>query len=224
VEQGRIIYSNIRKFVFFLLSCNLAEIAVVFIGTLVGWPVPLSAIELLWINLLTDGAPALALGLEKGEPGLMQQPPRRVNEPIVTGPMLGRILLQSTSITLATLFAFWYGLTIRGSGEWARTMCFVTLMCCELIRAYTNRSERASVFKIGVFSNKFMQYAFFSSIALLLVALYVPFISDTVFGSQPMGWREWAVALPLGFIPAFVDEMCKVVLRVRDRRTRADRG
>jgi Ca2+-transporting ATPase len=223
VEQGRIIYSNIRKFVFFLLSCNLAEIAVVFIGTLVGWPVPLAAIQLLWINLLTDGAPALALGLEKGEPGLMQQPPRPAKESIVTGPMMGRIALQSTSITVATLFAFWYGLTMKGSEEWARTMCFVTLMCCELIRAYTNRSERASVFQIGVFSNKFMQYAFLSSVALLLVALYMPFISDTVFGSQPMGWREWLVVLPLGFLPAFVDEMCKLVLRLRDRRARAGR-
>ena len=119
VEQGRIIYSNIRKFVFFLLSCNLAEIAVVFLGTLVGWPVPLTAIQLLWINLLTDGAPALALGLEKGEPGLMLQPPRPVKESIVTGPMVGRIALQSTAITVATLFAFWYGLTMIGSAEWA---------------------------------------------------------------------------------------------------------
>ncbi|MCX7031263.1 MAG: cation-translocating P-type ATPase [Spirochaetes bacterium] len=224
VEQGRIIFSNIRKFVFFLLSCNLAEIAVVFIGTLVGWPVPLTAIQLLWINLLTDGAPALALGLEKGEPDLMLQPPRPVKEPIITGPMMGRILLQSSAITFAALFAFWYGLNVKGSGEWAGTMAFVTLMCCELIRAYTNRSERASIFSIGVFSNKYMQYAVFSSVALLLAALYVPFLSDRVFGSQQMGWREWAVALPLALLPAFVDEMCKVVLRLRDRRARAVQG
>jgi Ca2+-transporting ATPase len=218
VEQGRIIYSNIRKFVFFLLSCNLAEIAVVFIGTLVGWPVPLAAIQLLWINLLTDGAPALALGLEKGEPGLMKLPPRPVKEPIVTGRMAGRILVQSAAITVATLFAFWYGLTVKGSEEWARTMAFVTLMCCELIRAYTNRSERASIFSIGVFSNKFMQYAVFSSVALLAAALYLPFLSDKVFGSMPMGWREWSIVLPLGFLPAIVDELCKVVLRLRERR------
>jgi Ca2+-transporting ATPase len=224
VEQGRIIFSNIRKFVFFLLSCNLAEIAVVFIGTLIGWPVPLSAIELLWINLLTDGAPALALGLEKGEPDLMKQPPRPVKEPIITPRMMGRILLQSSAITIATLVAFWYGLNVKGSEEWARTMCFVTLMCCELIRAYTNRSERASIFTIGVFSNKFMQYAVFSSVALLLVALYVPFVSDTVFGSQFMGWREWAIALPLGFLPAVVDELVKLVMRLRGRRGAAAWG
>jgi P-type Ca2+ transporter type 2C len=221
VEQGRIIFSNIRKFVHFLLSCNLAEIAVVFLGTLVGWPVPLTAIELLWINLLTDGAPALALGLEKGEPDLMKQPPRPVKEPIITIRMAGRILLQSAAITVATLFAFWYGLNVKGSEEWARTMCFVTLMCCELIRAYTNRSERASIFTIGVFSNKFMQYAVFSSVALLAVALYMPFISDRVFGSQFMGWREWLVALPLGFLPAIVDELVKVVMRLRARRASA---
>ena len=224
VEQGRIIFSNIRKFVFFLLSCNLAEIAVVFIGTLVGWPVPLAAIQLLWINLLTDGAPALALGLEKGEPDLMRQPPRPAKEPIITGRMVGRIVLQSSAITLATLCAFWYGLNVKGSEEWARTMCFVTLMCCELIRAYTNRSERASVFAIGVFSNRFMQYAVLSSVALLAVALYVPFLSDKVFSSQFMGWREWLVALPLSFAPAIVDELAKLVMRLRGRRGAAVRG
>ena len=84
VEQGRIIFSNIRKFVYFLLSCNLGEIGTIFLGTLLGWPVPLTAIQLLWMNLLTDGAPALALGMEKGEPGIMTRPPRPRGSPSST--------------------------------------------------------------------------------------------------------------------------------------------
>ncbi len=88
VEQGRIIFSNIRKFVYFLLSCNLGEIGTIFLGTLFGWPVPLTAIQLLWMNLLTDGAPALALGMEKGEPGIMDRPPRPAREPIINRSMV----------------------------------------------------------------------------------------------------------------------------------------
>jgi Ca2+-transporting ATPase len=222
VEQGRIIYSNIRKLVFFLLRATSPRSPWSSSARSSAGRRRLAAIQPAWINLTT--APLPALGAREGGTGPLQQC-RRAREGVDRhGPMVGRIALQSTAITVATLFAFWYGLTMKGSGEWARTMCFVTLMCCELIRAYTNRSERASIFAIGVFSNRFMQYAFLSSVALLLVALYMPFISDRVFGSMPMGWREWTVVLPLGFLPAVVDELAKLVLRLRDRRARADRG
>ena len=106
VEQGRIIYSNIRKFVFYLLSCNVAEIAIIFIATLAGWPTPLTAIQLLWLNLLTDGAPALALGMEKGDPDIMEQKPRPKHEPIINRLMMIRIAVMTVALTSVVLAAF----------------------------------------------------------------------------------------------------------------------
>ena len=120
VEQGRVIYSNIRKFVYYLLSCNLAEIAIIFFAALLGYPVPLTAIQLLWLNLITDGAPALALGVEKGDPDIMQQAPRHPKEPIINKRMAIGIVVQTVAITSVTLAAYFIGLNYYP--EYAKTM------------------------------------------------------------------------------------------------------
>ncbi len=216
IEQGRIIFSNIRKFVYFLLSCNLGEIGTIFLGTLLGWPVPLTAIQLLWMNLLTDGAPALALGMEKGEPGIMDRPPRPPREPIINRSMVLGLVLQTVAITAASLLAFWIGLNVFGSEPVAHTMAFVMLSGCQLARAYTNRSERASLFSLGVFSNRWMQYAVLVSSALLLAAVYIPGL-NTVFNAVPLRLAHWAYLGPLLFVPAIVDELAKLGLRIADR-------
>jgi len=220
IEQGRIIFSNIRKFVFFLLSCNLGEIGTIFLGTLFGWPVPLTAIQLLWMNLLTDGAPALALGLEKGEPGIMNRPPRPTGEPIINRSMLLALAVQTVAITAVSLFAFWIGSTVFGGVEEARTMAFLVLSGCQLIRAYTNRSERASVFAIGVFSNRWMQYAVALSTALLLAVVYIPGVNN-VFNTIPLSLMQWAYIAPLLVVPAIADELTKLGRRIADRRAAA---
>lgn len=213
VEQGRIIYSNIRKFVFFLLSCNVAEIMVIFLGTLFGWGVPLTAIQLLWLNLLTDGAPALALGLEKGDPDIMDRPPRPVREPIVNRLMTMGIGVQTVAITTVVLAAFYIGrMWDPGSPILGRSMAFVTLSASELARAYTARSERASLFRLGVFSNKYMQYAVVLSVVLLLAAVYVPFLQP-IFDTVALGTREWMVILPLLLVPSVAAEITKAVIR-----------
>jgi Ca2+-transporting ATPase len=217
VEQGRIIFSNIRKFVYFLLSCNLGEIGTIFLGTLLGWPVPLTAIQLLWMNLLTDGAPALALGMEKGEPGIMTRPPRPAAEPIINGSMGIGLALQAVAITAVSLCAFWVGLHVFGSVETAQTMAFVTLSGCQVLRAYTNRSERASVFSLGLFSNKWMQYAALTSIVLLAAVVYVPGL-NTVFNAVPLCGLAWAYLAPLLVAPAVVDELLKLGTRLGERR------
>ena len=114
VEQGRVIYSNIRKFVFFLLSSNVAEIMIIFLATLAGLPAPLTAIQLLWLNLITDGAPALALAMEKGDPDIMDQKPRAKSEPIVNRSMGVGIIVQTITQTGAVLTAFasgWHGIS-----------------------------------------------------------------------------------------------------------------
>jgi len=210
IEQGRIIYSNIRKFVYYLLSCNMAEIMILFLAMILGWPLPLVAIQLLVLNLITDGAPALALGVEKGDPDIMDRPPRPVGEPIVNREMLIGIAVQTVAITTAVLVAFRLGLP---AGEaHGRTMAFTTLSISELLRAYTSRSERYSLLALGVFSNKWMQIAVLSSLAILLAIIYVPFL-DPVFDTTFLTLADWLEMLPLILLPSVAAEINKGVLR-----------
>jgi len=222
VEQGRVIYANIRKFVFFLLSCNLAEIAVIFLATLAGTPTPLTPIQLLWLNLLTDGAPALALGMEKGDPDIMDSPPRPAHEPIINRDMRIGIIVQTIMKTAATLVAFAIGHHLQPDDGWAlaRTMAFVTLSLSELTRAYTARSELYALHKIGLFTNRFMQYAVSASLLLLLAVLYVPFLQE-VFDTVTLSATHWLYAIPLILLPSVAAELTKVYLRYLHRVERA---
>ncbi len=238
VEQGRIIYANIRKFVFFLLSSNVAEIMIIFLATLAGLPSPLTAIQLLWLNLITDGAPALALAMEKGDPDVMDHPPRPKTEPIVNGPMRLGIVVQTiaqTSVTLAALiFGLGFALESAGLGglgavlsfNWGglsgeqqellirtgETMAFATLSLAELFRAYTVRSERTSLFRLGVFSNRTMQWAVGISLTLLLLVINVPFLQP-FFNTHALTSTEWGIVVALAVIPAVAEELTKLYLR-----------
>lgn len=236
VEQGRIIYSNIRKFVFFLLSSNIAEIMIIFLATLAGLPAPLTAIQLLWLNLITDGAPALALAVEKGDPDIMEQKPRAKDEPIVNRSMAAGMIIQTITQTTAVLLAFGLGLlwhleagastignplTYILQHNWqgvdvqsAETMAFVTLSLAELFRAYTVRSERASLFSIGIFSNRYMQYAVGLSIGLLLLVINIPFLQP-IFNTHFLSPREWSVVIGLALLPAVSEEITKFFLRMK---------
>jgi Ca2+-transporting ATPase len=221
VEQGRIIYSNIRKFVYYLLSCNMAEIMIIFLGTLFGSQSPLAAIQLLWLNLLTDGAPALALGMEKGDPDIMDQPPRPPKEPIINRVMIGGVIVQTITLTTAVLAAYYMGqVWAPSSFALAQTMAFVTLSLAELPVAFTVRSERVSLFRLGVLSNKYMLYAVLLSLILLLAVVYIPFLQP-VFKTVPLGLREWEVILPLILVPAAGVELTKVITSLLARRRRA---
>ncbi len=218
IEQGRVIYSNIRKFVYYLLSCNLAEIAVIFLATLAGLPSPLTAIQLLWLNLITDGAPALALGVETGDPDIMERPPRPPEEPIINKPMWLGIIVQTVAITAVTLGAYAVGLHAHPNApEYAETMAFATLSFSELLRAFTARSERYPLYKIGFFSNKSMNWAFLTSAVLLLAVIYIPGL-NTVFNAVPLGWTQWRLMLPLLVVPALAAEATKAYLRRKERR------
>lgn len=215
VEQGRIIYSNIRKFVYYLISCNMAEILIIFLPTILGKGSPLAPIQLLWLNLITDGAPALALGTEKGDPDIMQQNPRPPKEPIINRLMISGVAVQAIAITGATLTAYLIGLA--RDPAIADTMAFITLSTSELFRAFTARSERYPLLKIGVFSNKWMNYAVISSLVLLLAVVYIPFFNP-IFKTQPLGIQEWLVIVPLLLIPSIAAETTKYILQYRKRR------
>ncbi len=213
IEQGRIIYSNIRKFVFYLLSCNMAEILTIFLAIAFKLPSPLNPIQLLWLNLVTDGAPALALGMEKGDPDIMDQPPRPASEPIINKLMRTGIVVQTIAITAVTLGAYLLGLYLwpaenGGLNNTAATMAFITLSFSELLRAFTARSERYPLFKIGVFRNRNMNWAVIISAVLLLAVLYVPFLQP-VFSTVPLTWDQWQYLLPLLFVPAIAAELTK---------------
>ena len=212
VEQGRVIYSNIRKFVYYLISCNMGEILIIFIGTLLGWPPVLTAIQLLWLNLVTDGAPALALGSEKGDPDIMQYPPRPPDEPIINRTMLLGIIVQTIAISAATLSAFAIGRSI--SLDLGETLAFVTLSVSELLRAYTARSENVTIFKIGVFSNPMMNWAVLASLVLIITVVYVPFLQP-IFNTTAIDPIHWLMILPLILLPSIVAELSKVLIARR---------
>jgi P-type Ca2+ transporter type 2C len=218
IEEGRIIYSNIRKFVFYLIACNIGEILIIFLSMLMGLPIPLRPIQLLWLNLVTDGAPALALGMEKGDPDIMQRPPRPTKEPVINRDMLLGIIAIPIADTIAVLGAFVIALNRYG---WdpahvatAQTVAFVTLICSELLRAYTSRSEYYSVFSIGPFSNKWMVYATGASFLLMLATLYVPFLRP-FFGTVALGLNDWLMILPFIFVAPATAELIKAILRRR---------
>ena len=224
VEQGRIIYANIRKFVYFLISCNMAEILIIFIPTVfgrwlfpeafaMGMSSPLLPIQLLWLNLVTDGAPALALGTEKGDPDIMVQKPRPPKEPIINKFMQLGVVIQTIAITGATLIAYKIGLG-HNDPRYAETLAFVTLVFSELLRAYTARSERYPLLKIGVFTSKWMNVAILASTALMLLVLYVPFLQN-IFNTLPMGWEEWRLVIPLFLIPSIAAEAVKYVVTAK---------
>jgi Ca2+-transporting ATPase len=218
IEEGRTIYSNIRKFVYYLISCNIGEILIVLVAMLTGLPLPLRPIQLLWLNLVTDGAPALALGLEKGEPDVMQRPPRPAREPIINREMVVGVAVQALVMTAAILGAFLFGLQkYPGNLAGAQTVAFTTLIVSELVRAFTVRSERISVFKIGIFTNRWMLLAVGSSLLLLLAVIYVPFF-DPIFSTVALGWTDWIVILPCSMASAAAAEILKWILRRRAAR------
>lgn len=236
VEEGRIIYSNIRKFVSFLLSCNVGEILVIFITNLLLGPTftPLVPVQLLWLNLVTDSFPALALGREQGEVDIMKHKPRSKEARILDKTMLGTIVVQAIAIFMAVFFAFQFGRMLYPDsfGETstlanafhffprdgylpsagARTFAFITLIMAELFRSFTSRSEHRSVFSLGLFTNATLNKAFLLSLVLTLLVVYVPFL-DPIFNTIPLNLRDWGVILVLALIPFFTGELFKRYLR-----------
>lgn len=214
VEEGRIIYSNIKKFVSFLLSCNIGEVLIVLIAIMMNLPVPLLPIQLLWLNLVTDSFPALALGVEKGDDNIMQEPPRSPNEPILDKEVTITIAVQSIAITIATLGAYLIGLNKFGStGEGlmaARTMAFATLILSELLRSYSSRSIEYTLFHIGFFTNKTLVKATLLSFGLMVAVMYIPFL-EQMFKLKDIGFNEWIIVLVASFIPLILGEIQKVI-------------
>lgn len=212
VEEGRIIYENIKKFVYYLLSCNIGEILLVFVSILLNLPVPLIPIQLLWLNLVTDSFPALALGVEKGEPDIMMEEPRNPNEPILNKEMIAGIVLQSIAIALASLSAYWWGINRYGLENIleARTIAFATLITAELLRVFSVRSPKYTAIQMGVFSNKKLIQGVSFSFLLMLIIIYIP-VLNPIFSTFPLGLEEWLIILPFALIPLVLGEISKLI-------------
>lgn len=198
VQEGRAIYDNIRKFVNYLLSSNMMEVAVIFIALILGWPIPLLPIHLLWINLVTDGLPAIALGVDPARPNIMQQKPQLFREQIITKGFFIRMVIAATVLTIAILGI--YGFTDKQL-VYGQTMAFTAVVLYEMVRLSAIRSE----YNLSILSNKFLVLAVLSSLALQLLILYLPLslggISlQTLFKVQPLSFTDWGILVGVGAI------------------------
>jgi Ca2+-transporting ATPase len=213
VEEGRGIYDNIKKFVHYLLSCNAGEILTMFTASLVGLPVPLLPIQILWVNLVTDGLPALALGMDPVDPGIMKKPPRDPAEPVVTKPRAILMLAQGAFIAICSLLAFCAILFIEKEGVVrARTGAFIVLSCAQLFHAFNCRSMTKSLFKLGIFTNIKLVYANFASFFLQVIVINVPFLR-TIFKVEQLSVLDWALVLAISSFPLWAMEVVKAVNR-----------
>ncbi len=217
VEQGRGIYANIRKAIHYLLSCNIGEILTIFLATLL--PVsqaPLSPVQLLWLNLVTDSLPALALGMEPVEKTAMTQPPRGKEEPLFSRAFSRRLAWQGALVGGITLLAYGLGFHLTGTFAVANTMAFATLTFSQLFHAFDVRSETTPLFRLGVLSNKAMNKAFLAGAALQAAVLLAPPLQG-VFAVVPMDLAQWGIVLGLALTPLVVCEAAKL-LRPKGRK------
>lgn len=213
VEEGRIIYSNIKKFVTFLLSANIGEVLVVLISILMNLPTPFIPIQLLWINLVTDSFPALALGVEKGDEDIMEQPPRDPNEPILNRDAIIQVVTLAVGITVGTLIAYYYALGhFDRHIESARTVAFATMITAELTKVFSIRSPKYTVFHIGFFSNPTLVKAVAFAFILMFIVIYVPFVQP-LFQTITLGLEHWAVILPCALLPFVLNEARKAIFK-----------
>jgi Ca2+-transporting ATPase len=218
VEEGRGIYDNIRKVLAFLLSCNFGEILLMLFATLLGWPAPLLPVQLLWINLVTDGLPALALSLEPPEPGVMRRRPRPAREAILAGSMLAQILFQGFLVSAAALaaFAYVYVPTPERLDD-ARAIAFCVVVFDEILRTLAVRSRTLTVFQLGWFTNPVLLLAILASILLQLLILALPF-TQPVFRASLHPWQDWLVIIGLALVPITLIE-CGKLARAAWRRS-----
>ncbi|HYF80217.1 MAG TPA: cation-transporting P-type ATPase, partial [Symbiobacteriaceae bacterium] len=231
VEEGRGIYDNIRKFIRYLLSCNTGEVLTMFLGALMRLPLPLLPIQILFVNLVTDGLPALALGIEPPEPDVMRRPPRRPDEGVFARRLGIKILGRGMLIGLGTISAFIVGAMTATMTpgllplqdpvvlERARTMALATLVCAQLIHVFDCRSERRSIFENGLFGNPWLVGAVASSLTALLLAIYWNPLS-TVFGTAELGLRDWVVVLVFASIGEILVAVRRFIMFGRPVRVR----
>ncbi|MBE6068747.1 MAG: calcium-translocating P-type ATPase, PMCA-type [Clostridium lundense] len=204
VEEGRVIYDNIRKFIRYLLSCNLGEVLTMFLASILALPTPLLPIQILFVNLATDGLPAMALGVDPADPDIMEQRPRPKKESIFARGLKEKIVIRGTLIGICTLMAFMAGKIYNMDLETSRTLALCTLVLSQLIHVFECRSERHSIFEIKFYTNMYLVGAVLVSLIMLNLVLYVPFLSK-VFHTVPLDLGKWCIVVFFSGIIAFIN-------------------
>jgi Ca2+-transporting ATPase len=199
IEEGRVIYNNIRKFIRYMLACNIGEVLTMFIGMLAGLPIPLLPIQILWVNLVTDGLPAVALGFDPPERDVMRRPPREPGESIFSNGLAGIILFRGVLIGLTTLAVFATMLFYTGDIAGARTGAFVTLVLTQLIHVFECKSETRSLFQINLLDNIYLVLAVLCSLVMILGVVYIPSL-QAIFKTVPLDLTGWLVTGGLSFL------------------------
>lgn len=225
IREGRNIYANIRKTVTFLLACNFGEIVAILASILFFWPLPLLATQILWINLVTDTLPAIALGVDPGEKDVMKRKPRNPKESFFAGGAALQAVLGGLLIGALTLVAFYVGLAEHGYGlrspniseeamTYARTMAFVVLAASQLFYSFSKRSATKSIFAVGLFSNKLLVGAVIAGLVLQYASISIPFLA-AAFKVQNLSLPDWGLVFVLALIPLILNEIIKVFVRMR---------
>jgi len=216
VEQGRIIVHNILRFIHYLFSTNFAEIVTVFVAIMIGWPLPLGVLQILWINIVTDIFPAMALALEPSAPDVMKRPPRDPKAPLMTRHFVVLIVWQGLLLAGVTLLAFhigmrWYG--AEGVGlRHAVTIAFMTLTLANVFHSFNARSQTRSAFTARLFSNGWLWGAVLICLLLQTAAVYVPFL-QAALNTVPLTGADWGLVAACSLTPVAVVELVKVVQR-----------
>jgi P-type Ca2+ transporter type 2C len=211
VEEGRGIYENIQKFLHYLLACNTSEVLFMFVGSLTGWPTPLVPIQILWINLVTDGIPAISLAMEPVEKGLMTRPPRDSKEAFLPPKRLLKIATHGSLMAAVALCVFWLYFTYWQTGvELARTVAFCTIAMSQVFFSMGCRSFTKTMPQIGPFSNPSIVFAMLGSVALQIAVISMPW-SAGLLGAVPLSVWDWLLVFGLALMPVTVIELTKIV-------------
>lgn len=218
VEEGRNIFNNIKKSIIFLLSCNLGEIVALFFAILLNWPAPLLPIHILWVNLITDSFPALSLGVDPGDKGVMDLPPKDPKESLFAGRAGILLILNGILIGGSTLFAFVLGEYLYpDSLRHAQTMAFVVLSVSQLFYSLSMRNETKSLFQVGVFKNKWLIASILFGIVVQLAIITIPFTAN-IFKVYSLDFKDWGIVILISLIPFAINEIVKIFFRTNDKK------
>ena len=214
IEEGRIVFSNIRKVTFFLLSTAVGELIVILIAVLMNWPLPFIAVQILWINLVTNGLQDIALAFEPGEPGILKRKPRPTKEGILTGRLMERLGGVGLVLAAGTLGTFWWVYQQTADLDMARTAAMTQMVVFQFFHVINCRSLDRSIFRINFFSNKFLFVSLTAALLAHLAVLHVGFL-QTIFRTMPLSSEQWMVIVGVGILVILGGELDKIINRWR---------